>query len=312
MTQTLVRHAIRRGLPALIVVALAIPAGASAASLVADYRFDDTLSSSVGTAPALVDIGPGPNAFATETVNGVSERVLTFADDSGLSLTAAPLPADDYSVVLTMRRTEMVLVDPEYQRILDLSSGTVDAGLYTLGRNLDFYDDVDPVDSDHLGAGDPLAENTYAEIAFTRNPAKQFAGYVNGLPQLTYTDVHGPDSALLTAEARFFKDDSGEDSPGAVARIRLYSGALTAEEVASIAAGFDPTVDCRVPDVKGKKLAAAKQLLLEARCAAGAVTRKFSKKVRKQKVISQTPAAGTTGPAGTTVALKVSKGRRKR
>src|ERR671937_1685036 len=50
---------------------------------------------------------------------------------------------------------------------------------------------------------------------------------------------------------------------------------------------------CVVPNVKGKPLAAAKQALALASCVTGKVTRKYSTKVKKGRVLSQAPAPGT-------------------
>jgi beta-lactam-binding protein with PASTA domain len=66
---------------------------------------------------------------------------------------------------------------------------------------------------------------------------------------------------------------------------------------------------CLVPKVKGKKLSAAKSALTQANCAAGKVTKKFSK-VKKGRVISQRPKPGTNLAAGAKVNLVVSKGKK--
>jgi alpha-tubulin suppressor-like RCC1 family protein len=68
---------------------------------------------------------------------------------------------------------------------------------------------------------------------------------------------------------------------------------------------------CVVPKVKGKKLAAAKKAITKAHCSVGKITKAFSKKVKKGRVISQKPRPGTTLPAASLVALRVSKGPRR-
>ena len=68
---------------------------------------------------------------------------------------------------------------------------------------------------------------------------------------------------------------------------------------------------CVVPKVKGKKLRAAKRSIRKAHCSPGKVTRAFSKKVKKGRVISQRPKPGKNLAAGSKVKLKVSKGKRK-
>jgi uncharacterized delta-60 repeat protein len=68
---------------------------------------------------------------------------------------------------------------------------------------------------------------------------------------------------------------------------------------------------CVVPKLKGRKLAAAKNLIKAKQCAVGKVKKKFSKKVKKGRVISQSPAAGKKVAAATKVNLGVSKGPRR-
>lgn len=69
---------------------------------------------------------------------------------------------------------------------------------------------------------------------------------------------------------------------------------------------------CTVPAVAGQLLAAAKTALVGAHCAVGKITKQTSATVAKGKVISSAPGAGTTHPAGTQVALTVSKGKKPR
>jgi hypothetical protein len=66
---------------------------------------------------------------------------------------------------------------------------------------------------------------------------------------------------------------------------------------------------CIVPKTKGKKLAAAKTAIKKAHCAVGKITKAYSAKVKKGRVISQKPKAGAREQPGTSVKLKVSKGR---
>ena len=67
---------------------------------------------------------------------------------------------------------------------------------------------------------------------------------------------------------------------------------------------------CKVPNVRGKKLAAAKASIKKARCAVGKVARKTSKRVKKGRVISQNPRPGASLPNNAKVKLVVSKGRK--
>jgi hypothetical protein len=63
---------------------------------------------------------------------------------------------------------------------------------------------------------------------------------------------------------------------------------------------------CNAPDVAGKKVAVAKQLITAADCTP-VVSKKKAKKKKRKRVIRQTTAAGTTGVPGTTVAIVVGK-----
>ena len=68
---------------------------------------------------------------------------------------------------------------------------------------------------------------------------------------------------------------------------------------------------CNVPNVVGLKKGKAIDAIVAANCTVGTLKKKFSKKVKKKKVIKQKPAAGTTLPAGSPVDLKISKGKKK-
>ncbi len=71
-----------------------------------------------------------------------------------------------------------------------------------------------------------------------------------------------------------------------------------------------PPVRCVVPKVKGKTLAAAKKAITKAHCRVGAVTKKYSKSVKKGRVISQRPAAGKKLAKGAKISLVLSRGRK--
>jgi eukaryotic-like serine/threonine-protein kinase len=71
-------------------------------------------------------------------------------------------------------------------------------------------------------------------------------------------------------------------------------------------------VRCVVPNVRGKTVAKAKAALRARRCAAGRITRTFSAKVKKGRVIAQSKRPGTRHPRNTKVNLTVSEGARKK
>ncbi len=68
-----------------------------------------------------------------------------------------------------------------------------------------------------------------------------------------------------------------------------------------------PPKTCVVPDLTGQKTAAAKQALAAANCGVKVKRKRSSHK--KGRVFRQSPTAGTSGPAGTVVTIKISRGR---
>jgi subtilisin-like proprotein convertase family protein len=209
---------------------------ASAQTLTADYQFQNTRSSSVAGAPALTDLGA--NAFATETVNGVPRTVLVFAQNNGLSLspTTGVMPNDRYTIVMLFRFQTV----SGFRRLIDFRNAASDEGAY--------------VENGHLKHGDrsdTIRANTYVQIVYTRNGtiASQ-RGYVDGR-QVLVGAPGGYDLALVGSTLRFFRDDNefpNEASAGAVARIRIYDGELSASQVAALdtvpGAGGDAITAC--------------------------------------------------------------------
>jgi hypothetical protein len=90
-----------------------------------------------------------------------------------------------------------------------------------------------------------------------------------------------------------------------------YQAADAAQSFVVAARGPGPTrKQCVVPKLRGKRLPAAKRALRQAHCTIGRITRRRSSAVRRGKVISSRPKAKSRRPAGTKVALAVSRGRR--
>jgi uncharacterized delta-60 repeat protein len=66
---------------------------------------------------------------------------------------------------------------------------------------------------------------------------------------------------------------------------------------------------CVVPNVRGKTLRIARRTVARGRCAVGRVMRKFSKRMKKGRIISQSRRPGLRLPVGSRVNLVISKGR---
>ena len=145
----------RRACPAFaaaIAFAFLVPASAGAATLYADYQFQDTLASSAPGAPDLQNVGPG-NTFVTETVGCTPSRVLQFPKGTGVEMD--PPTGDftyDYTVLMLFR-----LADVDGYRRIYGGEPMSDNGLYVHDGRLAFYD-AGPI----LGANTVFAGNTYA------------------------------------------------------------------------------------------------------------------------------------------------------
>jgi hypothetical protein len=127
-----------------------------------------------------------------------------------------------------------------YERILDQTIGTEDSGLYVDGdataptRAYLAYYGTPPYLLTSYPA-DVFENNVYATTAVVVTPPSLTSVYVNGALQFSPTEGRTPINDTL----RLFKDDSTDESPGAVSCIRLYSGGLSAAEIAGI--GASPT-----------------------------------------------------------------------
>jgi concanavalin A-like lectin/glucanase superfamily protein len=217
---------------------------AAAATLRAEYRFQGDLASEVAGAPELVEIGQG-NSFAFEHVDGLGlQQVLRFPKGNGLSLATAGLvnPTNN-SVVVVFR-----LDDTDgYRRILDLTGGTSDNGLYNLNGQVVLYGGSGGNDASQ----NVLLDHSYAQVALTNAAAlggsEQATAYVNGAEVATAQIPKGFD--LGSGVLRLFRDNTsgpapGEESGGAVSCILIYDGTMTAGEVNQVAG--DPTL-CQAP-----------------------------------------------------------------
>jgi len=201
----------------------------AANALVADYQFANDLTSSVGTAPPLTIVGPG-TAFVSEIVRlGQMQTVLTFPKGSGLALTPTNtnlLSSNNaYTIALLARITPDPLWDG-YSKLIDFNNGTTYPGLYDNYGYLRFY---------NLAAGAGVVFQTkYADIVLT-NDGTTLSGYYNGVLQFATGNAFQWGDVGVDNTLRFFLDDSGsggtEASPGAVARIRIWNGALSGAEV---------------------------------------------------------------------------------
>ncbi len=208
-------------------------AAPASAALRADYQFQQSLASSLGTPPALSTLGPGANSFAIESVAGSSQAVLRFPAENGVQLAPATsvIPKDSYTIMVQFRFAQTT--NRLWQRIVDFQNGTSDRGLYSHEGALELYRYA-------RGTSATIKAEEYVLVVLTRDSAGTVIGYVDGIRQFSYDDsstgaaVIDPSNTL-----RFFRDNetggpSGESSAGAVAHIQLYDEALSADQVAAL------------------------------------------------------------------------------
>jgi hypothetical protein len=191
----------------------------------ADYQFQNNLHSSVGTPPDLTNIAPG-NAFVTDIVDGVSRPVYRFPASSSVALLPANgvIPTNQYTAVLLFRFDNI----SGYRRILDVKNPPADQGLYCLNGSLYFW----PIAN---ASSASIVASNYVQVVLTHDASSNVVGYVNGVQQFSFVDTQNYATLAGSPEMlRFFKDDAGEDAPGAVARVRLYDKVMPPAQVAAL------------------------------------------------------------------------------
>lgn len=208
-----------------LLLALGLAGPAAAATLVGDYRFREATDTNLPglPAPPLSALTP-ICGYATEDVLGLGAHFArSHCLHQGMALPMSGVDPGGYTVALLTR----VVFEDGYRRLFDASEGTKDAGLYTVGGRLTFY----PVAQEPTAS---LPAGPYRQVVITRDAAtRRFTVYVDGTQRLSLVDT--ADVARLTgATARFFLDNNGEDQSALVARARVWSGALTAAEVARL------------------------------------------------------------------------------
>jgi sugar lactone lactonase YvrE len=89
-----------------------------------------------------------------------------------------------------------------------------------------------------------------------------------------------------------------------------YNAATAVSRTFSIASRLTPPARCRVPNVVGKRLGAAKLAIRRSHCQTGKVAYAYSRKRNKGIVVSQSRRPGRVLPANSKINLGVSRGRR--
>jgi hypothetical protein len=231
------RGALRKGvLPAAITFAALAAAPASAATLVADYQFQDSRASSVGTAPPVTDLTA--NTFTTAPVGSCSAaRVLGFPLHGGLKLDASALSGS------TPYTLDMVVALDDvsgYRKLIDFQR--TEHGLYVHDGHIDWREDSDS----EYPATPTLVAGSFARVTVTvtrqTGDPDNIDVYVNGAFADSST-IELANDADLSGDVRLFQDETGgsaEDSGGRISGLRLYNGAMSSGEVAALGAAQPP------------------------------------------------------------------------
>lgn len=199
------------------------------AALRADYRFQGDLRSVVGTAPPLRTIGTG-TGFAATSVEGQYRPVLSFPAGGGVELPriAGVLKRDVYTIAFLARLDE----EGGWRRLLDLTGGRSNHGLYGYQRNLRFHGLAGG-----SGTGDPLRAGRWVQVVLVRSGAGLLAGYADGVRQFSLNDASSRVGVVRSRGLSLFRDDGRpgrEESAGAIARLRIWDTPLSPAAVAAL------------------------------------------------------------------------------
>src|SRR5437016_4791360 len=166
---------------------------AKAQTLKADYQFQNTRASSVGSS-SLSDTGSVANTFQTDTVDGRSRASLRFPFNNGLRLSSSTgvIPSNSYTIVMLFRVDNV----NGFVRLVDFKNRTTDNGLYIQDGHLESCQTCTNI-----------AANTYVQVVYTRNSNGTFAGYVNGTLQGQGPDANNDFVIDGSNILNFFQDD---------------------------------------------------------------------------------------------------------
>ena len=200
--------------------------------LEADYRFLRSRLSSVAGAPNLVDAGPGTNTWARERVAAPLRSVLRFPEGNGIDVPSlsSVVPTDHYTAVVLFRIDELDNDDfTGYERIVQWTDDASESGLYAHEGRMEFY----PQQSDEA-TGESIAVDEWVQVAVTRSRIGRLRVYLDGVPTLDFSDDAREGVVTVDDVLRFFRDDTEEDTSGAVGRIRLWNRPLSPAQVAAL------------------------------------------------------------------------------
>jgi hypothetical protein len=223
-------------------LALVAASEASAAPLVAEYAFNNTLNSTDG-APALTATDPlGTSGFVSDNVFGNTRTVYHFtgsttpSQQGGLTLNTTGLLSSDSSWSAEID-FEFFDRTNAWRRILDVQNRASDNGFYVdPGNHLDIY----PV----AGTADTFNTDTYYKV-FISVSGGTVSTWLGTSSQFTTTtnvmDINNPQNLINLFLDNTVGGGQGEWSSGNIAYFGLYNGALTDSDVATLSGRALPT-----------------------------------------------------------------------
>jgi hypothetical protein len=235
---------------------------------------------------ATLSYDPGSHTLTLQPAGGLASGSTYVVTVVGVSDTASDVFSTGFSFRFTTAGVDTTA--PE-TRILNGPNGTVTS------RDVAF-------DFDASGEPDAIFECSLDGSAFRLCTApKSYTGlaYRNHVFKVRASDRLGNTDADPASSA--FTIASPQPPPSSTSSSPLTSP-LPPVSVKS--------VSCVVPRIRGKTLRAAKKALARGLCRLGTVRRRYSRRVRKGRVIAQTPAPGSDRQQGWAVNIVVSRGSR--
>lgn len=195
------------------------------AAVVANYQFQNTLSSTIASAPDLVPFVLG--SYSSASIGGTPTTVYNFGKQQGLSLDATGLISDNYTIAALFSFDDISY----YRKILDFKNLTSDTGLYTIGGQLNFYNEA--------SGGPTVGPGTFFEVVLTRDSSNALmTAYFDGTPVFSFSDSSSLGVISAANLLNIFQDDAAtggnESSSGSVAGLRIFDNVLTDAEVAAL------------------------------------------------------------------------------
>jgi hypothetical protein len=214
---------------------LAAPSGA--AKLKADYRFEHSFKSSVGSLPNLKPEGPPRTCpcarFVRAQISGSKQGAWKWLEGDGLKLRKAgkALGHNGHTYTFVML-VNLDSVDG-YRKLIDFDNLQADQGWYI------YYSALYPYNlSDFDYSSQLVTAGHWRQIAVTRDRSGVVRGYV-GDRKVGTADDPGNDEALGGATVLHFLIDDAvsggrEATGGLIARLRIWDDALSSKQIKNL------------------------------------------------------------------------------